>query len=593
MVAFSMRFAAGLLVILASSCESYDAGLLRRASSDSQAGPPPEVVCGDGKVEGAELCDTAILAEQEGACPVECKSDDACSPLVLAGSDCETQCAGLTITHAQSGDGCCPDGVGGGEDSDCGSCGDAIVGPAETCDPPSGCPTRETCSQSSACIFGVFSGDPALCTADCNVGLTDQCVDDDDCCPAGCNNATDNDCSQACGDAIVQAAAGETCEPASEEYPCPESCDDGTPCTNDILAGSVENCNVECGNVPILVPTNDDGCCPENANSLNDTDCLPACGNGVPEGSETCDPCPDTCDDGSSCTVDSRSGDSASCSVVCSHTPISGTVAGDGCCPPGANATTDSDCAPQCGNLVKESGESCDGGPQCNGTCQRAIHSSIVHRYNFASNANDSIGNGHGSLQAGASISGGAVTLSGGDSGGYVRLPAGLVSGHTSITVEVWVRWTTTSQRQRLFECGRESGTEATNFMFITPRNSSDKFAAYLNFTSAVNDTGNDKIAADTVRLATAAAPNFTQVAATFDGSKLSLYRDGELEGGPTSAGSGNDLADIDDDLCYLGASIFDAPDRFGGVVTELRIYGQALSLDELRISESVGPDPP
>jgi hypothetical protein len=32
----------------------------------------------------------------------------------------------------------------------------------------------------------------------------------------------------------------------------------------------------------------------------------------------------------------------------------------DGCCPKNANATTDADCAPVCGNGVVERGESCD-----------------------------------------------------------------------------------------------------------------------------------------------------------------------------------------------------------------------------------------
>jgi cysteine-rich repeat protein len=37
-------------------------------------------------------------------------------------------------------------------------------------------------------------------------------------------------------------------------------------------------------------------------------------------------------------------------------------VDGDGCCTVGANANTDSDCVPECGNDVTEQGESCDDG---------------------------------------------------------------------------------------------------------------------------------------------------------------------------------------------------------------------------------------
>jgi hypothetical protein len=524
MVVPSRRFAGCLLVILAASCDPYDAGLLQPVSVTEHEAP----VCGDGKVEGVERCDTAIPPGQQGFCPFECTQDDPCNPQVVAGSACQTQCAGLTITLAQTGDGCCPEGVGAAEDGDCGSCGDSIVGPVETCDPPSECHTQETCPQGSACIGGVFSGDPALCTSRCNIVLIDDCADDDDCCPAGCTNATDNDCSQECGDAIVQSTAGETCEPASEESPCPESCDDGFPCTTDVKAGSVENCNVECASVDITVAAD-----------------------------------------------------------------------GDGCCPPGIYANADNDCVAQCGNLVLEPGESCDdGGSQCDGNCQRAIHSSLAHRYSFTSSAADSVGNDDGTLQDGASISGGAVTLSGGDTGGYVQLPAGMVSSHTSITVEVWVDWTPGAIRQRLFECGGKQTTEGTNFMFITPRNSSDKFATYLNFTPAVNDVSNDRIAADTGQLTTTDPPEFHQVAATFDAvdRTLSLYLDGSSKAStPVPVDTVNDLdglADIDDDFCYLGHSVFDNPDEFGGVVTELRIYDHALSAQEIAVSNSMGADP-
>jgi cysteine-rich repeat protein len=49
-------------------------------------------------------------------------------------------------------------------------------------------------------------------------------------------------------------------------------------------------------------------------------------------------------------------------------------VEGDGCCTIGANATTDSDCVPECGNFVKEGSESCDdgntmAGDGCDGNC--------------------------------------------------------------------------------------------------------------------------------------------------------------------------------------------------------------------------------
>jgi hypothetical protein len=86
------------------------------------------------------------------------------------------------------------------------------------------------------------------------------------------------------------------------------------------------------------------------------------CGNGKVEAGETCDgDCPTACNDGNACTVDRLTGSAKTCSASCSFQPISACQGGDGCCPVGCNAITDSDCSPSCGNGIVESGETCDG----------------------------------------------------------------------------------------------------------------------------------------------------------------------------------------------------------------------------------------
>jgi hypothetical protein len=46
-----------------------------------------------------------------------------------------------------------------------------------------------------------------------------------------------------------------------------------------------------------------------------------------------------------------------------------GLADGDACCPAGANANNDADCAPECGNDITEAGEECDGGQGCDADC--------------------------------------------------------------------------------------------------------------------------------------------------------------------------------------------------------------------------------
>ena len=76
------------------------------------------------------------------------------------------------------------------------------------------------------------------------------------------------------------------------------------------------------------------------------------------------------------------------------------------------------------------------------------IQAALLHRYSFTngdSGAVDSVGGQNGTLEGGATISGNAVQLNG--TGAYVNLPAGLITGLTSVTFEAW------------FTCAANNGT--------------------------------------------------------------------------------------------------------------------------------------
>jgi hypothetical protein len=171
-------------------------------------------------------------------------------------------------------------------------CGDGRVSPAEKCDVaiaaglPGACP--RACPPLANCVARALDGSD--CQASCVVSAQ-SCADDDGCCPAGCGESSDADCSQRCGDGIVQPSEGETCEPGSQVHAClvAADCDDGNSCTADVLSGSAENCNVSCSHAEITSLITGDGCCPAGANANGDGDCVARCGNGVREPGESCD----------------------------------------------------------------------------------------------------------------------------------------------------------------------------------------------------------------------------------------------------------------------------------------------------------------
>jgi hypothetical protein len=129
-----------------------------------------------------------------------------------------------------------------------------------------------------------------------------------------------------------------------------------------MLTGTAAQCNVACSHQPITAAASGDGCCPSGANANTDSDCKPSCGNGVTEHGELCDGsnCPTSCGTGSGCMGKVLMGSAAQCNAVCMAETITTAKDGDGCCPAGANANTDSDCTPVCGNGVVERGETCD-----------------------------------------------------------------------------------------------------------------------------------------------------------------------------------------------------------------------------------------
>jgi hypothetical protein len=179
-----------------------------------------------------------------------------------------------------------------------------------------------------------------------------------------CLSADGSACKATCGNGVIE--PGESCDPKSS---CPTSCDDGNACTSDTMVGSADTCDLSCKQEVIEKCLYGDGCCPPGCNVGNDNDCSSTCGNGVVTFPETCDKaiaagrpgaCPATCNDGNACTVDSSTGSTTNCNVVCVHQTISGCADDDMCCPPGCSVSNDNDWSASCGDGVVAFPETCD-----------------------------------------------------------------------------------------------------------------------------------------------------------------------------------------------------------------------------------------
>ncbi|HKP60559.1 MAG TPA: hypothetical protein VJV78_27720 [Polyangiales bacterium] len=212
--------AAGALWLI--GCQVYDPELLEEGSTsagvrrgkrqkqqdagESDASPEADVLqdvaaisCGNGVVDEGEVCDIAIARGQAGACPDGCSGGHGCMRNELEGSACEARCVEREITHAESGDGCCPSGMDYYQDDDCAPrCGNDHLEPGERCDPASSCPTPAACKASDACQVARYLGDADSCNARCEMTRITSCAHGDGCCPSGCDRSRDDDCPQTC-----------------------------------------------------------------------------------------------------------------------------------------------------------------------------------------------------------------------------------------------------------------------------------------------------------------------------------------------------------------------------------------------------------
>ena len=195
--------------------------------------------------------------------------------------------------------------------------------------------------------------------------------------------------------------------------------------------------------------------------------------------------------------------------------------------------------------------------------------------YHFQMDARDDDGEFYGLLQSGASIFndpllGDVLVLNGTNQ--FVTLPGGAANAQTFAAV---FKWNGGAAWQRVFDFG--TGTN-TGYVFLTPLAST----GYPRFT--ITSAG---ISGEQHLDGTSAVPVnvWTHVAATTDGSRGILYVNGEAV--TTNTSMTLTAPDIAPQNVWFGRSQFTADPYFNGQISSIRIYGRALSANEI-----VAPQP-
>ncbi len=320
---------------------------------------PSDPVCGNGRLEGDEVCDNGL--DNSDTAPDACRSD--CT-LPRCGDGVVDPSSGDACDDGNNddGDGCnanciiefCGDGIvnnGGSEECDNGaansdtaadacrsdctlpSCGDGVTDPAnsEECDDGntvsadfcSGLDADQPC-QVEFCGDGIVQG--GLLNEECDLGTGNNSNTTPDTCREDCKNFR-------CGDGIVD--SGEDCDGdgagnGGESAVCDADC--------SVAVCGDGTVNVSAGEVCDDGNTSDNDSCPSGA--LGNCLAFASCGDGI------------VCNDGATCDSGPGGGDE-----ICDD----GNQANDDGCDDAV--AEGGNCSPTgCGNGVLTSGEECDDG---------------------------------------------------------------------------------------------------------------------------------------------------------------------------------------------------------------------------------------
>jgi len=207
-------------------------------------------------------------------------------------------------------------------------------------------------------------------------------------------------------------------------------------------------------------------------------------------------------------------------------------------------------------------------------------HPSLAHRYSFTTDAHDSIGTAHGTLNGNAQVINDALVLDG-TGGTFVQLPSGLVSGASAVTLEFWATYGANGNWSRVFDFGKTNGVNGQNFLFFSPH----------------TGTGTHQFT-----MSTGSGTRTEDVAGTLDGQTMhtvciadpangytAIYTNGVLQNEVN--GTLPALSTVSSGASYIGRSLFSADAWLNASIDEFRIYHGRLTPAEIAADAANSPD--
>ena len=181
-----------------------------------------------------------------------------------------------------------------------------------------------------------------------------------------------------------------------------------------------------------------------------------------------------------------------------------------------------------------------------------------------------------------AGKSGNALRLSGSDDRrpGYVSIPDGILATVTDVTIAAWVYVRTNAPWQRVFDFG--TGTSVNMYLTTNQQNVATLGTLRFSITTGESESAQRIPAAAASAVLAIATETWVHLAVVLGPSDGTLYVDGEpAANSPALSLRPRDLGATDRN--WLGRSQHSSNEYFAGSIDEFRIYGRALSGQEIR----------
>jgi uncharacterized repeat protein (TIGR03806 family) len=214
----------------------------------------------------------------------------------------------------------------------------------------------------------------------------------------------------------------------------------------------------------------------------------------------------------------------------------------------------------------------------------------LLHRWSFNGDANDSVGGANATLVGAAAIANNQLQLpGGGPSANYASVNIGpTLNTNPSLTVETWltINTLTTWSKTWMFGFDDPSGQPGLSLINFTPKTGPGP--PKIDFDTSISGEMNTLGGTDPAPLVTG---HQYHVVATYDAlnNLMSLYIDGVLADSASMAGY--NITQLGFNTARFGCGYFYGDPDFNGSINELRIYSGSLSASDVANNFAAGPN--